>query len=228
MKLASRISSIRRIASNACSCCPSDSATMWRDSFARCRLAGWMCSPAASRTRVTGSCASQSIVSPGWSRRSSCTIATSRQAWPRPIGDETYSARFDRVTARRQICGSCGRPQHAFAKSETSRLNRTGSRACGLCPAPSIVTSLPPVAAAKAAPRSAGIRASSSPWITSTGQRIWDISSCDLASSNPDGLTVSSSVSGVVSSAQPMPSSICFVECGSVKQRSKKNSRKPG
>ena len=35
----------------------------------------------------------------------------------------------------------------------------------------------------------------------------------------------SASVSGVVSSAQPMESSICLVECGSGKQRPKKNSR---
>ena len=36
---------------------------------------------------------------------------------------------------------------------------------------------------------------------------------------------VSASVSGVVSSAQATESSNCLVECGSVKQRAKKNSR---
>jgi hypothetical protein len=35
-------------------------------------------------------------------------------------------------------------------------------------------------------------------------------------------------VSGSVSRPQPMQSSICFVECGSVNIWRKKNSRKPG
>ncbi len=40
MKLASRISSIRRIAWKQCRSCSADSLSMWRDSFARCALPG--------------------------------------------------------------------------------------------------------------------------------------------------------------------------------------------
>ena len=39
--------------------------------------------------------------------------------------------------------------------------------------------------------------------------------------------TVSKIVSGVVCIAQPMQSSICLLECGSVKHFEKKNSTKP-
>ena len=52
-------------------------------------LAGWIRSPRASSTAVTGCCASQSISRSGWSLRSSSAIAASRWAWPRPIGEET-------------------------------------------------------------------------------------------------------------------------------------------
>ena len=45
-------------------------------------------SPARSRTRVTGSCASHSISSPGCNLRSSRATARSRCVWPSPIGDE--------------------------------------------------------------------------------------------------------------------------------------------
>ena len=89
MKFASRISSIRRQAWNTSSSCSPDSAAMWRDSFASRPLAGWIRSPHAASTLVTGSWASQSISSSGSSARSSRAIATSRQAWPSPIGEET-------------------------------------------------------------------------------------------------------------------------------------------
>ena len=62
--------------------------SMWCDSFASSALAGCTRSPRASSTAVTGCCASQSISRPGWSARSSSAIATSRRAWPSPIGDE--------------------------------------------------------------------------------------------------------------------------------------------
>ena len=45
MKLASRISSIRRHAWKTLSSCSRDSAAMWRDSLASSALAGWMRSP---------------------------------------------------------------------------------------------------------------------------------------------------------------------------------------
>ncbi len=80
---------MRRIAWNACRSCSAHSLSMCDDSFARSALAGWMRSPPASRTVVTGLCASQSISRSGTSARSSLAIATSRRAWPSPIGDET-------------------------------------------------------------------------------------------------------------------------------------------
>ena len=46
-----------------------------------------------------------------------------------------------------------------------------------------------------------------------------------VSRSRPGASIVSASVCGVVSRAQAMESSNCLVECGSVKQRAKKNSR---
>src|SRR3954451_14253352 len=63
---------------------------MWRDSFARYALAGWIRSPSAASTLVTGNRASQSISRSGCRVRSSRANATSRWAWPSPIGDEMY------------------------------------------------------------------------------------------------------------------------------------------
>ena len=68
--------------------CSRDSDAMCADSLASQRLAGWMCSPSASSTVVTGCWASQSISTSGRSRFSSWAMATSRRAWPSPIGDE--------------------------------------------------------------------------------------------------------------------------------------------
>ena len=47
--------------------------------------------PAASSTRVTGSCASQRTRTSGCSVRSASTIARSRREWPRPIGELSTS-----------------------------------------------------------------------------------------------------------------------------------------
>ena len=52
MKFASRISSIRRIAWKACRSCSADSVSMWRDSLARCALAGM--DPLAARLEHRG------------------------------------------------------------------------------------------------------------------------------------------------------------------------------
>jgi hypothetical protein len=89
MKLAIRISSIVRQLWKQCRSCSADSDSKWRDSFASQALAGWTRSPSPWSTRVTGSWASQSICTPGTSSRSSRAIATSRWAWPSPIGEET-------------------------------------------------------------------------------------------------------------------------------------------
>ena len=82
-----------RQAWKTCRSCSPASDSMCADSPARRRLAGCTVSPRASSTRVTGSWASQCISRSGCSARSSRAIATSRSAWPRPIGLETNSAR---------------------------------------------------------------------------------------------------------------------------------------
>ena len=87
----------------ACRSCSADSDSMWADSFASQALAGWMRSPSASRTRVTGSWASQSISRPGTWRRSSRAMARSRRAWPSPMGEDRYRARLGRRRARVQV-----------------------------------------------------------------------------------------------------------------------------
>ena len=79
---------MRRIAWNALRSCSDDSAVMCADSEASSALSGWIRSPCASSTAVTGCWASQSISRSGWSLRSSSAIATSRWACPRPIGEE--------------------------------------------------------------------------------------------------------------------------------------------
>jgi len=54
-------------------------------------------------------------------------MATSRWAWPRPIGEEMYRARLGRAAPRAQRAGGGG----GQAKSRMMRLVRTGSRRCG-------------------------------------------------------------------------------------------------
>ena len=77
-----------RSAWKQCRSCSLDSEAMCADSLASQRLAGWMCSPSASSTVVTGCWASQSISTSGRSRFSSLAMATSRRACPSPIGEE--------------------------------------------------------------------------------------------------------------------------------------------
>ena len=72
---------------------------MCADSPASSALAGCTRSPRSSSTAVTGCWASHSISRSGCSLRSSSAIATSRRAWPRPIGEEMYSARLARAGA---------------------------------------------------------------------------------------------------------------------------------
>jgi hypothetical protein len=170
MKFATRISSIRRIAWNACRSCSCASSTTCADSLARNRDAGWTRSPAASSIAVTGGCASQSSCTSGWRSRSSAAIATSRRAWPRPIGDDRYSARFGRRAARAQRVDDGRRGATSPTNSWINRLTATGSRTFGPWPPPSTVTIRPPVTSASAAPPACGAMPSSSPWMTSTGR----------------------------------------------------------
>ena len=93
MKFATRISSMRRSAWKQCRSCSADSDSMWLDSLARCRarrmdaLALRLEDPG---DRILGEPVD---LESGCRRRSSRAIATSRCAWPSPIGEETYRAR---------------------------------------------------------------------------------------------------------------------------------------
>ena len=93
--------------------CSQASETKWADSLASHALAGWIRSPSASSTLVTGCWASQSIATSGRSRLSSLATATSRRACPSPIGDEIYSARLGRLRPRVQTCRAHGLPLDA-------------------------------------------------------------------------------------------------------------------
>ena len=129
MKLATRISSIRRQAWKQCRSCSADSLSMWLDSLDRNALAGWIRSPFASRTAVTGCWASQSISRSGCSLRSSSAMATSRCAWPNPIGEEMYSARLGRDLPRTHRSGAGAGGWIDSTNCRRSRFTCTGSRA---------------------------------------------------------------------------------------------------
>ena len=123
------------------------------------------------RTSVTGDCASHSISRSGTRSRSARAMARSRSTWPRPIGEQTHSARRLRSRAKSHgVCVGAGVVVCMSTNSLISVLTSTGWRACGTWPAPSISTSRPPVTSATARPRSTGWQLSSVPWITSTGQ----------------------------------------------------------
>ena len=87
-----------------------------------------------SSTAVTGCWASQSISRSGCSSRSSSAIATSRWAWPSPIGEETYSARLRREL--RPAATAARRRRPGRRSPAGSRLTRTGSRSCGAVAGP--------------------------------------------------------------------------------------------
>ena len=161
---------------------------------------------------MTGSCASQSISRSGWSARSSRAMATSRSAWPRPIGLEMKSARRGRPSARGQTRRAGG---EARKKSRSRRLVRTGCRAPGPWPVPSKATSSEPaIAAWTRSEISIGRIRSAEPWIRSVG--TWTrarISGSGVRQRASSMLEIRTS--GVVSSAHETPSSRCLVECGS-------------
>ena len=214
MKLASRISSIRRIAWKQWRSCSADSLSTWRDSLARWALAGWMRSPRASSTSVTGCCASQSISRSGCSRRSSSAIAASRWACPRPIGDEMYSARLRR--------GHRPRVQRRGGGGGADELAQQQVDLDGVAHVRAVAGALEQheVAAGRLGERDPAARA---------GDRV--VGALDHEHRAADARaqrrgprprpsssisSAATSVSGVVSRPQPTQSSIGFVECGSV------------
>ena len=195
---------------------------MCEDSLASSALAGWMRSPSASSTRVTGSCASQSISRPGTSARSSRAIATSRCAWPKPIGEETYSARLGRATGPRP---RRRRPRLDEVTQDQVHLHRIA----GLWV---VARALErgQLGAQELGQRRAGRVCAD----RVLGPVDHERSSADprrqlhvlRASIERRGEDRRASVSGSVSRPHPTPSSICLVECGSVKIWPKKNPRK--
>ena len=225
------MSSIRRSAMNACRSCSPASRSMCSASLASSALAGWMASPRSRSTQVTGSWASHSMRRPGTRRRSASAMATSRQAWPSPIGELTNRARRSRTRPRVHVWARGRAALHRVTKSRSSRLTRTGSRAVGAWPEPSMRTSSPPVSAAIRSAPSTALMPSWVPWMASTGRRMLRHSaSTSSASRRPPAsipCTVAISVSAVVSRPQVTQSSCCLVECGSGNTWAKKNARKP-
>ena len=81
---------------------------------------------------------------PGAAARSSPAIATSRRAWPRPIGDETKSARRGRDAGPRPPRARGGGDAADELAQQPVDPHRVARRA-GTCPEPSSTTSSPPV-----------------------------------------------------------------------------------
>ena len=95
-------------------------------------------------------------------------------------------------------------PGQRARNSRSKRFTLTGSRAWGKCPEPSSVTNFTPVASASATPCAYGWIASSSPCMTSTGQRTRAQIGELASSSPPDPRVVVCERLGVVSSPHPM------------------------
>jgi hypothetical protein len=115
-------------------------------------------------------------------------------------------------------------------KSRMSRLTSTGHRVCGRCPAPSSTTSRAPVSSATLCICSCGRHRSAPGRITRTGHRT-DLSSASASArlaTHISASTLTIIASPVVCNAQPIASSRCLLECGSLSTVSKKNRANPG
>src|SRR4051812_44514546 len=204
---------------------------MWRDSFARYALAGWIRSPSAASTLVTGNRASQSISRSGCSVRSSRANATSRWAWPSPIGDEMYQGAL-----------APGAPARPYAPLRAARGARR-VRALGETAHQQVdlhrVARLGPVTGTlerdESSPDQLGEGRSRVVRTDGVGGPMHDQ---DRAADPGRELAyarrvrergaswVETSVSPAVSRPQPIAPSRCLVECGSLNIWEKKNSRK--
>jgi hypothetical protein len=142
-------------------------------------------------------------------------IATSRCAWPSPIGEEIYRTCRRRPSRRDPVGPDAGRDAKTCSQnSRSARLIGTGLRACGKWPAPWITTSRPRARRASARPSRTGVIRSRSPWITSTGHaRLWANSLRLRRPRSHSPRAVAISVVGSVSSAHPNPSSMALLEC---------------
>ena len=130
MKLAMRISSMRRMAWKQCRSCSADSDSMCRDSLAKSALAGWMRSFSAASTRVTGSCASQSISRSGTQLAQLARDREIALGVTEPDGRRDVERASPAASALRRGTGFGG-----HAKSRSARLTATGLRHCGAMPA---------------------------------------------------------------------------------------------
>ena len=234
MKLATRISSIRRIAWNACRSCSPDSASMCADSLARQAEAGWTRSPALAATRSPGAGPASRPRRPGAARAARRAIARSRRAWPRPIGELTGTA----PAAAGPAPGSSGAGGGAgpvTARRRTSRISRlTTHRVAARRQVARALerhaagrrSARPPAAAlawAGTGPRS--------PWTTSTGQRTW--AQQRLGSSAVGRVArgawacCDQHLGGRCPGPSRRASSTSLLECGSGSSSPKKNSTKP-
>ena len=221
MKFVISTSSMRRIAWKALRSCSPDSSSMCCDSLARRALSGWTRSPLASSRRVTGSCASQSTCQTGmqlaqFARDGDVAPAVPEADRRGEIERLLLPARGGPSACRARRC-----PSRRSRKSLISALHLAGKRPSGLWPPPARVTSSAPapMASATASPRACGWIWSSSPWISSTGQRIlrYIASLTSKAGAIARASTVLTSTAPLVLEAHSMPSSICLVECGSEK-----------
>ena len=188
------------------------------DSEARPPLAGCTRSPAASSAAVSGCCASQSISSPGTSARSSRAIAMSRRAWPRPIGEDTKSARRGAGGARVQRrCSGRRAPSTRAAKSSISTFTLHGVARVGPVARPLEHHQL--AAGELGDPPAALERRDAVAVAVDREHRAADAGSSASACSrviSPAGESfVCSSTERPASRPQPTQSSICFSEWGS-------------
>ena len=154
--------------------------------------------------------------------RSSRAIAKSRCAWPRPTDEETYRARGRPIGAVHCRIAARARAPDRVLREVAQRqvdLDRLAGRGGSGRPR-AITSSWPPVSLASARPSRNGVIRSRSSRITNTGQRRSHArsgSAARLRFSSPRAVAIN--VSGSVSSAHPIPSSIPLVECGSEKHR---------
>ena len=201
------------------------------DSLASSALAGWIRSPRAASTRVTGCWASQSISQVGMQ---AAQLVGDRDvapgvAQPDRRGDEQRPPGSAPARAhRRGDAGAAAGGATRSTNSRSSRLTRTGSRASGRWPAPSSIDQL-----AAGAPRASGARVGQrrdrvvvavDHQHRAAHARAGSARTRSRSTTCRDVGATSSPAS--VSRPQATQSSTGLVECGSGKHIAKKNSRK--
>jgi len=194
--------------------------------------------PLRVQERVTGCCASQSISRPGCAPAAprdghvtrpgparSATRGRARESTAGGVAHRSVGEAARRVAARPAV--------DPFDEVAEEQVEATGSRTLGMWPDPSSSTNSAPKALSSSRPRLTEVTSSSALRMTSEGQvtasaiarATWPTSG---PSSKKGAMLVRMSVSASVSSPQPTASSMGLVECGSLKQRPKKNRRKSG